>query len=167
MTNKPDIIETAKMLGLTLRRVGRQYKTLCISHNERNPSLFLSPERQTAYCFGCGFKADVIGLVMTYLNMSFLDALKYLGIQSQSKEKTAAIKEFREWERQYHREISSLLIEIERMKRNITSENDLLNDSVAKIYHFETECLRRLEILESGNDKAKFNLYKEVRKNGR
>ena len=41
-----------------LIREGSKYKTLCVFHNERNPSLYLF--REGFICFGCGEKGDVI-----------------------------------------------------------------------------------------------------------
>lgn len=61
-----------------LKKVGQSYVGLCCWHNERTPSLYISPEHQTYRCFGCGKSGDLISFVMEKENLSFGDTIKRL-----------------------------------------------------------------------------------------
>ena len=43
-----------------LRRTGKEYTGSCPFHEDRQPSLRISDEKQIFYCFSCGRKGDVI-----------------------------------------------------------------------------------------------------------
>ncbi|NLP04777.1 DNA primase [Candidatus Fermentibacteria bacterium] len=63
---------------VTLSRAGRSLKGLCPFHREKTPSFFVSPERQTYHCFGCGAGGDVFSFLMSYLGIPFPDAVAEL-----------------------------------------------------------------------------------------
>ena len=42
------------------------------------PSFFVSEQRQTFNCFGCGVKGDVVEFVKLYEHMEFKEALRYV-----------------------------------------------------------------------------------------
>ena len=63
---------------LPLKKAGRNFKTNCPFHNEKTPSLVISPERQIWHCFGCGKGGDVYTFLMEYENMEFSEALRSL-----------------------------------------------------------------------------------------
>ncbi|RKY01835.1 DNA primase, partial [Candidatus Poribacteria bacterium] len=73
-----DIVEVISEYGVVLRRSGKSYRGLCPFHNDRNPSFFVSPDKQLFYCFGCGVGGTVIHFVMRYEGISFSEALKKL-----------------------------------------------------------------------------------------
>lgn len=69
-----DIIsETVK-----LKRAGRNYMGLCPFHNDKSPSLSVSPDKQIYKCFSCGEAGNVFTFVMKQKNLSFIEAVKYL-----------------------------------------------------------------------------------------
>lgn len=74
---KADIVDVIST-HVTLLPAGKNMKGNCPFHNEKTPSFFVSPERQTFYCFGCGVKGDVISFVEQYENLDFLGSLKML-----------------------------------------------------------------------------------------
>jgi DNA primase len=57
---------------------GKNYKARCPFHNEKTPSFFISPERNTYYCFGCGEKGDIFSFVEKFEGTDFMGALKLL-----------------------------------------------------------------------------------------
>jgi DNA primase len=50
----------------------------CPLHHERTPSFFVSPERQTYHCFGCGADGRVISLVMRLEHLTYPEAVTFL-----------------------------------------------------------------------------------------
>jgi DNA primase len=63
---------------LTLKKAGRNFKAVCPFHNEKTPSLVISPERQIWHCFGCGKGGDVYSFLMEYEKLEFPEALRFL-----------------------------------------------------------------------------------------
>lgn len=86
--SKIDIVELISE-SLPLKRAGRNFKTNCPFHNEKTPSLIISPERQIWHCFGCSRGGDVFRFVMEKENMEFVEALRLL-----AKRAGVALKSF-------------------------------------------------------------------------
>jgi DNA primase len=63
---------------LTVEKAGKNYKAKCPFHNEKTPSFFISPDRGTYYCFGCGEKGDIFSFVEKFEGIDFLGSLKLL-----------------------------------------------------------------------------------------
>ena len=63
---------------LTLEKAGSNLKAKCPFHNEKTPSFFVSPSRNTFYCFGCGVKGDIFSFVEQFEGLDFRGALKVL-----------------------------------------------------------------------------------------
>lgn len=72
--NIVDII--AEYLPLTQR--GRNYFALCPFHNDHNPSLSISPEKQIYTCFVCGESGNVFNFIMNYEHLNFGDAVRLI-----------------------------------------------------------------------------------------
>ncbi len=53
-------------------------KARCPFHNEKTPSFFVSAERDSYYCFGCGAKGDIFTFVQQFEGLDFFGALKML-----------------------------------------------------------------------------------------
>lgn len=63
---------------LTVEKAGKNYKARCPFHNEKTPSFFISPERGSYYCFGCGAKGDIFSFVEHFEGTDFKGSLKIL-----------------------------------------------------------------------------------------
>lgn len=63
---------------VNLKRSGRNYIGLCPFHNDKSPSLSVSPDKQIYKCFSCGEAGNVITFVMKQKNYNFIEAIKSL-----------------------------------------------------------------------------------------
>lgn len=63
---------------IKVESAGANFKARCPFHNEKTPSFFISPSRNTYYCFGCGQKGDIFSFVQEYEKLDFMGALKVL-----------------------------------------------------------------------------------------
>ncbi len=88
MSSSVDLIkeklEIADIIGayLKLERAGNNLKGKCPFHNEKTPSFFVSPDRGTYYCFGCGAKGDMFTFVQEFEGLDFRGALKSLAARA-------------------------------------------------------------------------------------
>ncbi len=71
-------IESVVGSYVKLEKAGNSLKAKCPFHNEKTPSFFVSPDRGTYYCFGCGAKGDIFTFVQEFEGIDFLGALKIL-----------------------------------------------------------------------------------------
>ncbi len=63
---------------IKLEKAGVSFKARCPFHNEKTASFFVSPARQSFYCFGCGAKGDIFTFVEKLEGLDFRGALKLL-----------------------------------------------------------------------------------------
>ncbi|MBO5181849.1 MAG: DNA primase [Paraprevotella sp.] len=63
-----------------LKKKGMSYEACCPFHAEKTPSFKVNPARGTWHCFGsCGEGGNVISFIMRQENMSFPEAVRWLG----------------------------------------------------------------------------------------
>src|SRR3989344_3466107 len=63
---------------IKIEKAGANMRARCPFHNEKTPSFFISPTRNTYYCFGCGAKGDIFSFVEQFEGTDFKGALKTL-----------------------------------------------------------------------------------------
>jgi DNA primase len=78
---RTDIIE---VIGsrVQLKKAGREYKACCPFHDEKTPSFWVSPDKQFYHCFGCGVHGTVLGFVMEYDHLGFVEAVEDLAARA-------------------------------------------------------------------------------------
>jgi DNA primase len=90
---RSDIVE---IIGarVPLKKSGREFKACCPFHGEKTPSFWVSPEKQFYHCFGCGAHGTVVGFLMQYEKLGFLDAVADLaeraGLELPQEARTSA-----------------------------------------------------------------------------
>ena len=57
---------------------GKNYFAVCPFHDDHNPSMSISPEKQIYTCFVCGASGNVFSFVKDYEKISFLNAVLLL-----------------------------------------------------------------------------------------
>ena len=74
---RSDVVEVIER-RVPLKRVGSEFQACCPFHDEKTPSFTVSPKKQFYHCFGCGAHGSVIGFLMQYEGLEFLDAVEEL-----------------------------------------------------------------------------------------
>ncbi len=77
LVSKADIVDIIQP-RITLKKKGRNYQACCPFHDEKTPSFTVSPDKQFYYCFGCGAHGNVIGFLMAFDRMEFVEAIEHL-----------------------------------------------------------------------------------------
>ena len=75
------ILEIAKRIGLEVQKKGRSWVASCPLHEDRTPSLSISPHKGRSglwHCFSCGASGDAIELFMRTRRTGFGDAVRDL-----------------------------------------------------------------------------------------
>jgi DNA primase len=77
LINRVDIVEIINA-HVALKKAGREYTACCPFHDEKSPSFTVSPQKQFYHCFGCGAHGTVLGFMMEYERLEFVDAIEEL-----------------------------------------------------------------------------------------
>jgi DNA primase len=78
---RTDIVE---VIGsrVQLKKAGREYKACCPFHDEKTPSFWVSVDKQFFHCFGCGAHGTVLGFLMEYDHLGFVEAVEELAARA-------------------------------------------------------------------------------------
>ena len=118
------VSKVVEQLGGKLKRVGREFVTQCIWHEDTNPSLTINDDKGFCFCHVCRNGGDAVAYVRQRKGMSFPDAAnltaEILGIQLEhdgiSQEELAKRKEIRQ------KALNKLVTEQQGYKRNLIDE---------------------------------------------
>ena len=61
-----------------LKRAGTEFRAICPFHQEKTPSFFVNPSKQSYYCHGCGAGGAVFNFLMRYESIDFPEAVRRL-----------------------------------------------------------------------------------------
>jgi DNA primase len=61
-----------------LKRAGTEFRAICPFHQEKTPSFYVNPSKQSYYCHGCGAGGAVFQFLMQYENIDFPEAVRRL-----------------------------------------------------------------------------------------
>ena len=81
---RKEIVEKADIVNIIsqyvkLEKRGNNYIGLCPFHEDKNPSMSVSPQKKVFKCFSCGTAGDVIAFVSKFKNISISEAMKEVG----------------------------------------------------------------------------------------
>lgn len=67
---------------LPIEQRGKNYFAICPFHDDHNPSMSISPEKQIYTCFVCGASGNVFNFVMNYEKISFSEAVSKVALKA-------------------------------------------------------------------------------------
>ena len=144
---------------VSLKKRGTNYVACCPFHHEKTPSFSVSPSKGIFKCFGCGKAGSAVTFVMEHEQMSYVEALKYLGhkygIEVKEREESAEDVQ----QRLLH---ESLLIVNEFAKKFYaqrlweSEDGKAIGLSYFKERGFTDEIIRKFELGYSPNERRAF-----------
>lgn len=118
---------------IPVEQKGRNYFAICPFHDDHNPSMSISPEKQIYTCFVCGAHGNVFNFIMDYENVSFYEALKIVANKS------------------------NIELNIDDYNQNIEKRND--NNNLYEIYDFAFKYYQNNLLTKDGKEALDY-LYK-------
>ena len=76
-----DIVE---LIGsfMALKKLGQSFQGICPFHEDKSPSLSVSPEKKIFRCFGCGTSGNAITFLRKHKNLPFPEAVRMLAARA-------------------------------------------------------------------------------------
>lgn len=165
-----------RYVGLELRKQGTRYAVRCPWHsggNEKTPSLFLNPTKNTFKCFGCDVGGSNIDLAMQALSLDFKEACRALALDfgiewdrpptkeerakaQEAAQKRELVKSFRNWCDNTYIELCVLYRCINKVIYNDPAQAEVIPDMLK----LEPLLEYWLNILQYGTDEERFSLFR-------
>jgi DNA primase len=75
-----DSTDIVELIGsfVALKKIGQNFQGLCPFHDDKTPSLSVSPEKKIFRCFGCGASGNTITFLRKHKNLPFPEAVRFL-----------------------------------------------------------------------------------------
>ena len=75
-----DSTNIVELIGsfVALKKIGQNFQGLCPFHDDKTPSLSVSPEKKIFRCFGCGTSGNAITFLRRHKNLPFPEAVRFL-----------------------------------------------------------------------------------------
>ena len=77
LIEQTDIVDVVSRY-VNLKRSGRNFVGICPFHDDKNPSMSVSPERNMYHCFACKAGGDAINFIQEYEKLNFPEAVEKL-----------------------------------------------------------------------------------------
>ena len=77
-----DLVSVIQSRGIVLKKSGNSLLGLCPFHQEKEPSLSVTPAKNEWHCFGCDKGGDVIRFVELFDQVDFKEAVNRLSVDS-------------------------------------------------------------------------------------
>ena len=119
-------IEEVVSSYIKLKKAGANLKAKCPFHNEKTPSFFVSVDRGSYYCFGCGASGDIFTFVEEFEGLDFRGALKLLADRA-GVELAAYTKEMKEAENEKEKLYRAMEEATLYFCDNLTQNREVLN----------------------------------------
>jgi DNA primase len=74
-----DLKSLVESRGIELKKNSQGWFGLCPFHDDKTPSLSVTPSKNEWHCFGCGAGGDVIRFVEMFDRVNFKEAVRRLG----------------------------------------------------------------------------------------
>ena len=141
LRGKADIVEVISSY-LPLTKKGRNYFGLCPFHDDTNPSMSISPEKQIYKCFVCGASGNVFNFVMDYEHVSFTEAISILAKKYNMEGDFNLKKEVSKYEPFY--EIMNIASKF--YQNNLNSKEGIKAREYLKNRNLDSETIKEFEI---------------------
>jgi len=141
LRRKADIVEVISSY-LPLTKKGRNYFGLCPFHDDTNPSMSISSEKQIYKCFVCGASGNVFNFVMDFEHLSFSETLGLLAKKYNMEGEFNLKKEVSRYEPFY--EIMNIASKF--YQNNLNSKEGLKAREYLKNRKLDSETIKEFEI---------------------
>ncbi len=111
---------------LKLEKAGVNWKARCPFHNEKTPSFFVSPTRESFHCFGCQKGGDIFTFVQEIEGIDFVETLKLLASRAGVTLEQVDRREITEKELLYRALETATAFYVERLKDDAGAREYLL-----------------------------------------
>lgn len=144
--NKVNIVD---IIGsyINLNKKGKNYFGICPFHEDHNPSLSVSEEKQVFTCFVCGATGNVFSFVKDYENISFFEAVNKVaescGIKLNNKIS---------FTKKYNEEYEIYNLAVKYYKNNLKSKDGLKAKEYLKSRSIDENIINDFDIGVSFND---------------
>ena len=132
---------------INLDKKGKNYFGICPFHEDHNPSLSVSEEKQIYTCFVCGATGNVFSFVKDYENISFLEAVEKIA-DSNGIKLTHKLNYVKRYNTEY--EIYNLAVKF--YKNNLKSKDGLKAKEYLKSRNIDDNIINDFEIGVSFSD---------------
>ena len=132
---------------INLDKKGKNYFGICPFHEDHNPSLSVSEEKQIYTCFVCGATGNVFSFVKDYENISFLEAVEKIADNNGIK-LTHKLNYIKKYNKEY--EIYNLAVKF--YKNNLKSKDGIKAKEYLKSRNIDDNIINDFEIGVSFSD---------------